>query len=212
MNKEVATSFKLVLLGDAGVGKTSIMQTYFERTFDENQQTTISIELRKKLLDLDDKKVQIELWDTAGQERFRSVASFYYKNASGILLVYDITSETSLDIVKFWIQEIKSNAELDCLIYIVGNKTDLESERKIRKQDVDNLAKQEDLKHFEITAKIPEKIDDVIMAMVDQLILKQSVRPISSKTIVLKPEKAVISRPKKNSDAAHPKKGSACCN
>ena len=120
------TTCKVVLLGEAGVGKTSIISRYVSNTFSEVLMTTTGASFATKKVDIDDEhKIKFQIWDTAGQERFRSLAKIFYQNAAVAVLVYDITRRDSFDKLKnFWIKELKENAPTDIILAIAGNKSD----------------------------------------------------------------------------------------
>ena len=120
------TTCKVVLLGEAGVGKTSIISRYVSNTFSEVLMTTTGASFATKKVDIDDEhKIKFQIWDTAGQERFRSLAKIFYQNAAVAVLVYDITRRDSFDKLKnFWIKELKENAPSDIILAIAGNKSD----------------------------------------------------------------------------------------
>jgi small GTP-binding protein len=125
---------KIVLLGDSFVGKTSIVRSFFGDHFNEGLNVTVSPNQSTKILTLPTtgKKIKLLVWDTAGQERYRSMAKAYYQDADAAILVYDVTSQTSFDILSYWIKEMKTNASNKVMLTIVGNKCDL-----IEREEVD---------------------------------------------------------------------------
>ncbi|CAE6419495.1 unnamed protein product [Rhizoctonia solani] len=123
-NSQPSLDAKVVIMGSAGVGKTSLVTRYVEGRFGQTTTTTGAFFYSKKAV-VDGTKVRLQIWDTAGQERFRSMAPMYYRGASAAILVYDITSASSFEDVKLWIDELKRNCDPDLLIYIVGAKADL---------------------------------------------------------------------------------------
>lgn len=134
--------FKLVLLGESAVGKSSIVQRFVKGSFDELRESTIGAAFLTQSVPLDDQDVVVkfEIWDTAGQERYRSLASMYYRNAHAALVVYDITSRESLDKAKYWIRELQKQANQDTLIVLVGNKSDMQDQRAITRSEVAAMA------------------------------------------------------------------------
>lgn len=125
--------FKVLAIGDSGVGKTSIIKRFIDDTFCTQHMSTIGIDFKIKTIqnqNINDKKIKLQIWDTAGQERFRSITSAYYRGAMGIILVYDITSEKSFDNIKIWLKSILIENP-DVKKIIVGNKCDLENKRII---------------------------------------------------------------------------------
>ena len=124
---------KVVLIGDSGVGKTTIINRYVSDTFDAYEPPTISGGFRKKAVKLPDKnaKVTLQIWDTAGQEKFKSIVGNYYKDAQCAIVMYDITSSESFEAAKNWIKEVQNTAPQDVIISIWGSKVDLEDQRQI---------------------------------------------------------------------------------
>ena len=119
------TTCKVVLLGEAGVGKTSIISRYVNNTFSDVLMSTTGASFAVKKLEIDDHKIKFQIWDTAGQERFRSLAKIFYQNAAVAVLVYDITRRDSFQKLKdFWVKELKENAPSDIILAIAANKSD----------------------------------------------------------------------------------------
>lgn len=124
--------FKLLLIGDSGVGKTSVLFRYADDTFNSTFISTIGIDFKTRTIELDGKNIKLQIWDQAGQNRFRTVTSTYYRGAMGILLVYDITFEQSFTNLKNkWIQSIQRYASADVEIIVLGNKCDMEDKRRV---------------------------------------------------------------------------------
>eukprot|EP01013_Petalomonas_cantuscygni_P008906 TRINITY_DN2166_c0_g1_i2.p1 TRINITY_DN2166_c0_g1~~TRINITY_DN2166_c0_g1_i2.p1 ORF type:complete len:171 (+),score=5.19 TRINITY_DN2166_c0_g1_i2:143-655(+) len=119
-------ALKLLLVGDSGVGKSSILLRFTENQFDEDSGATIGVDFKVKYLLIDGRRIKLTIWDTAGQERFRTLTSAYYRNAHGVILMYDVTSRESLQHVTNWLREIKSYSTFpDVAMLLVGNKSDL---------------------------------------------------------------------------------------
>ncbi|KAI5133041.1 Ras-related protein Rab-1A [Nematocida ausubeli] len=123
MHEEYAL-FKILVVGSSGVGKTCILLRYTDSIYKETYGTTIGVDFKMKNITVDDKVVKLQLWDTAGQERFRTITSSYYRNANGILLVFDTTDPESFNDLKGWINEIRNNINSKIVIYILANKID----------------------------------------------------------------------------------------
>lgn len=132
-NREYNYLFKIVLVGNSNVGKSSIVLRFADGEFNETYITTIGVDFRFKSIEFDEKKVKLQIWDTAGQERFRTITSSYYKGtishhsgAHALIIVYDITNQASFnDAIKYWYSEIKSQCPPDTDVLLVGNKADL---------------------------------------------------------------------------------------
>jgi small GTP-binding protein len=133
---------KIVLIGDSGVGKSNLLTRYLKDEFSIETKSTVGVEFGTKKLTLNNLKINTQIWDTAGQERYRSVTNAYYKGSKGALIVYDITKYESFENIDRWISEIKNNSDPDVTILIVGNKSDLEDDRKVSKDEALKKAEQ----------------------------------------------------------------------
>jgi Ras-related protein Rab-1A len=141
MIREYDHLFKSVIVGNTGVGKSCLLLRFAEGQFYENYLATIGVDFKFKILNVDEKLVKFQIWDTAGQERFRTITSAYYKGSHGVLLVFDLTDKQSFDdIDKFWRAEVESYAEKDVIMYLVGNKADMEDRREVDRQVIDKYA------------------------------------------------------------------------
>ena len=159
--------YKILLLGDTSVGKTCFLLKYTDNKFQIKHMSTIGLDYRVKSITLKSgKPVKLQLWDTAGQDRFRAITKSYYKSANGVILIYDITSIQTFDNVKTWISQIKEQSSQDIVIYIVGNKTDMEEERKIKTEEGKKLADEYGFPFIETSAKsglnINETFEDIV--------------------------------------------------
>ena len=134
---------QLLIIGDSSVGKTSIISRYANGTFKEEYLATVGLDYYTKDEIIDNKTIQIKLWDTAGQERFKALTQNYFRNAEGVLLVYDVTSTESFDNLKYWISSIKDNMEkknMHIPLIIIGNKIDMEDAREINRENAEKFA------------------------------------------------------------------------
>ena len=153
-------NFKLVLLGDTAVGKSCIASRFVRREYHEFQEPTIGAAFLTKSIVIDDHDIKFEIWDTAGQERYRSLAPMYYRGASCALIIYDITSNDSLNGAKLWLSELKSRAP-NCHILLVGNKSDLENERDIDFEKINEIKNKYNIEDMLVSAKTGNNIDEV---------------------------------------------------
>uniref|UniRef100_A0A3B3HQ70 small monomeric GTPase n=1 Tax=Oryzias latipes TaxID=8090 RepID=A0A3B3HQ70_ORYLA len=143
-----------ILVGDSGVGKTSLLVQFDQGKFISGSfSATVGIGLTNKVVTVDDTKVKLQIWDTAGQERFRSVTHAYYRDAHALLLLYDITSKSSFDNIRAWLTEIHEYAQSDVVIMLLGNKADMSSERAIRRDEGERLAREYSVPFMETSAK-----------------------------------------------------------
>ena len=144
--------YKIILVGDSGVGKTSILKKFINNEFNEDIKCTINIDFFSKSIKIDKNLyTNLKIYDTAGQEKYRALIKQYYQGTDGIILVFDLTNENSFNKLKSWINEVSDNTEKSQII-LVGNKADL-IERKIDEQTAENFAKQRDMKYIETSAK-----------------------------------------------------------
>ena len=135
------TKLKILLIGDSGAGKSSILQRFSDDCFAATFITTIGVDFRIKTIDIRGERIKLQIWDTAGQERFHSITRSYYRGAAGIMLVYDITDAKSFDQVDKWLSRIQEHAKEGVEKMILGNKCDLEKNRAISKDRGEALAR-----------------------------------------------------------------------
>lgn len=177
MNNPV-TSIKLVLLGEAAVGKSSIVLRFVSNDFSENKEPTIGAAFLTQRVNINDHIVKFEIWDTAGQERFASLAPMYYRNAQAALVVYDVTKPQSFIKARHWVKELHEQASQDIIIALIGNKIDLLEDdpdsRKVAKEEGEKLAEEENLLFFETSAKTAININEVFLKIGETIPLKNS--------------------------------------
>ena len=162
---------QILLLGDMAVGKTCLINRYTNGVFKEEYISTVGFDYYTKQEEINNKTVQVKLWDTAGQERFKTLTPSFLRNAEGVIIVFDVTSQDSFDNVKGWINSIKSNIGENVIpIIIVGNKIDMENMREISKEDGKKIASENDFKYFETSAKTGIGVDEAIKEIVNQIL------------------------------------------
>lgn len=144
--------FKVVLIGDSGVGKTNILSRFTRNDFTLESKSTIGVDFATRALEVDGKRVKAQIWDTAGQERYRSITSAYYRGAVGALLVYDIAKMHSYESVERWLKELHEHAEAGLVVLLVGNKTDLTEQRQVRTELAQEFAAARGLSFIETSA------------------------------------------------------------
>ena len=168
--KEVEFVFKILLLGDSEVGKSCFLMRYSDNVFVENYITTIGLDYKLKNVKLDSgKTIKVQLWDTAGQDKYRTIAKNYFKGSHGILLLYDITKQSSFNNIREWIQDIREEVSPKAIIFLIGNKIDLADQRKISKEKGIELAEEYKLPFFEASAKSGENVDEVFKALYNKI-------------------------------------------
>ncbi|KAF5175276.1 Ras-related protein rabc2a [Thalictrum thalictroides] len=153
-------SFKILLIGDSGVGKSSLLLSFISSSIDDNLSPTIGVDFKIKLLTVGEKKLKLTIWDTAGQERFRTLTSSYYRGAQGIILVYDVTRrETFTNLSDIWAKEVELySTNQSCIKMLVGNKVDKDDERAVTREEGIALAQQCGCLFLECSAKTRENV------------------------------------------------------
>eukprot|EP00824_Muranothrix_gubernata_P021535 TRINITY_DN4692_c0_g1_i1.p1 TRINITY_DN4692_c0_g1~~TRINITY_DN4692_c0_g1_i1.p1 ORF type:complete len:279 (+),score=56.28 TRINITY_DN4692_c0_g1_i1:87-839(+) len=171
---------KLVVLGDAGVGKTCIVLRYTQGTFSADTQHTVGAFFLTKKMVMDNCRVKLQIWDTAGQERFRGMAPMYYRGAAAAVLVYDITQRESFKRVRGWVEELRQNIEEETVLAITGNKADLASMRAVSWREAQEYADSVGALLTETSAKEDTGIDDMFKEIARKLIKQQETRTQSN--------------------------------
>lgn len=172
MAREYDHLFKLLIIGDSGVGKSSILLRFADNVFSGTYITTIGVDFKIRTIDVEGEKVKLQIWDTAGQERFRTITSTYYRGTHGVIVVYDVTNGDSFVNVKRWLHEIDQNCDVVSRV-LVGNKCDCPPERRVVVQeDARKFADQMSIQLFETSAKDNVNIEQVFSA-ITKLVLQQ---------------------------------------
>ena len=161
-DSEPEYSIKLLVLGDLSVGKSSFIYRFIEDKFNADSITTTGLDLKTKDLIIDNKKVRIQLWDTAGQEKFKSITKNLILRVQGIIILFDITNKESFNNLNIWIKTIKEQCGKNFPILIAGNKTDLEENRLVEKEEANIFTKNEKIDYIEISCKTGENIKETI--------------------------------------------------
>ncbi len=160
MTSEADMTFKILTIGESGVGKTCIAKRFVQDKFVKNHLVTIGVDYFAKTLHINNKDIKLKIWDTAGQERFKTLTAQYYKGADGILLVYDVTDEESYDKIRDWMGQISLNTKKDDIgLVLLGNKIDL-NPRKVTKEMGDKLGGELNIKYFETSALSGQGINE----------------------------------------------------
>ncbi|KAG5331982.1 RAB26 protein, partial [Acromyrmex charruanus] len=174
--------FKVMLLGDSGVGKTCLLTRFRDGRFlSGNYITTVGIDFRNKVVTVDDTPIKLQIWDTAGQERFRSVTHAYYRDAHALLLLYDVTNKTSYDNIRAWLSEIREHANEDVVIMLLGNKSDCGTERAVKREDGERLAQEYKVPFMETSAKTGLNVELAFLAVARELKARKSDNPDETK-------------------------------
>lgn len=153
--------FKLLLIGDSSVGKSSLLLRFCDNTFQEGTVNLTSVDFKTKNLTIDGKAIQLQVWDTAGQERFRTITSSFYRGAHGIIVVYDISDQATFNNVKLWMQEIQRYASAGVCRMLVGNKVDLSDRRVVEYNTAKEYADGLSIPFSETSSKTGQEVDKV---------------------------------------------------
>ena len=168
--KEYEFIIKILIIGDSTVGKTNFVYKFSEDKFSENYFASTGIELKTTSIQIDGKSIKIQLWDTAGQEKFRAMTKNLYLKSQGIIILFDITNETSFINLKNWMSQIKESCGEDIPILLVGNKIDLEDNRVINKERAMEYANNENIEYIEVSSKTGENINKALTSLLQKIL------------------------------------------
>ena len=161
--------FKVVLVGDSFVGKTNIMSKYLKNEFHEDSKATVGVEFGSKQFTVEGHSIKAQIWDTAGQERYKAITSAYYKGAKGAFIVYDITRKQSFESVEKWVSDVQSVADKKITILLIGNKSDLEDQRQVTKEQGEEKANKLEIAFMETSAFSGENLDKAFEMMMKEV-------------------------------------------
>ncbi|XP_077177530.1 ras-related protein Rab-13 [Paroedura picta] len=188
MAKSYDHLFKLLLIGDSGVGKTCLIIRFAEDNFSGTYISTIGIDFKIRTVEIGGKRIKLQVWDTAGQERFKTITTAYYRGAMGIILVYDITDDKSFENIQNWMKSIKENASAGVERLLLGNKCDMEAKRKVPRDRAEKLSKEHGIRFFETSAKSSLNVEEAFNTLARDILLKTSKKsgPINKGQVELK--------------------------
>jgi len=161
--------FKIVLVGDSGVGKSNLFSRFHKNEFSLESGTTLGVEFATKTMLIENATLKAQIWDTCGQEQFRALTKTYYKKAVGALVVYDITKKQTFDGIDKWYQDIKENAEEEVVLMLVGNKADLKHLREVETQQAAEIAKNKNMAFIETSALDSTNVEAAFQMIVQQI-------------------------------------------
>jgi Ras-related protein Rab-1A len=190
--------FKLLLIGDSGVGKSCLLLRFADDTYTESYISTIGVDFKIRTIELEGKTVKLQIWDTAGQERFRTITSSYYRGAHGIIVVYDVTDNETFSNVKQWLQEIDRYASEGVNKLLVGNKSDLTSKKVVEYTVAKEFADQLNIPFLETSAKSATNVEQAFLTMAKQIKDRMgatSTTPGAQKSSTVTPGQSVQSQP-----------------
>ena len=202
--QEAQIVLKLLLLGDSSVGKTSILLKYISNKFDDSSISTVGVDYMDKIIDYNKFKIKLQIWDTSGEEKFRTITKNFYRNADGLLVVFDLTKKESYDHIRIWINEAKENNDKLKTI-LIGNKLDLKDERIVAIDVAKQFAEKNNLKYIETSAKDGTNINESFQAIIDLLFDGKSSEEILHEFTKQDSSLSVVD------DSMEVKKKKACC-
>ena len=170
INENFDYILKLLIVGDSTVGKTNFIMRFINDKFNESYMTTSGIDLKSKDIEIKNKNIRIQIWDTAGQEKYRAITRNLFLKVLGVLIIYDITNEKSYNNLKTWVQLIREDCGSHMQIIIVGNKCDLDSERKINQEEVLKYARKEKIEYIETSCKTGENVQKAVKTICEKIL------------------------------------------
>eukprot|EP00761_Pharyngomonas_kirbyi_P011313 gb/GECH01011338.1/.p1 GENE.gb/GECH01011338.1/~~gb/GECH01011338.1/.p1 ORF type:complete len:204 (+),score=27.24 gb/GECH01011338.1/:1-612(+) len=178
MNPEYDYLFKLLLIGDSGVGKSCLLLRFADDTYTESYISTIGVDFKIRTIELEGKMIKLQIWDTAGQERFRTITSSYYRGAHGIIIVYDVTDQESFNNVKQWLNEIDRYACDNVNKLLVGNKSDLANKRVVDYNTAKEFADDLGITFLEASAKNATNVEQSFLKMAGEIKNRMATQPL----------------------------------
>jgi len=203
--------FKIVLIGDSGVGKTNILSRYINNEFSLATQSTVGVEFGSKIIKKNGKVIKLQIWDTAGQERYKSITSAYYKGSRGAFVVYDISRKTTYDNIDKWIGELKTNGSEDVLIMLVGNKSDLEEKREVNTEEVEKKAQEQKLAFCETSALNGKNVEYAFENLINEILKKVEKEKINEAKQLSESKAITLETADRNKNEKDSKKKKKCC-
>ena len=176
--------YKIMVLGESKVGKTSLIKRFTKDQFGGVYLTTVGMDFQDKIIEIEDKKIRLQVWDTAGQERFRNVTKSYFQSSHGLLVVYDITDKESFEKINFWMKNIKENAPENAKLILVGNKCDLANERQVSYEEGEKKASNYNIKFFESSAKDGTNVKEFFFYLANEIYQDEKVKGKDNKKTV----------------------------
>jgi len=196
--------FKLLLIGDSGVGKSCLLLRFADDTYTETYISTIGVDFKIRTVEMEGKVIKLQIWDTAGQERFRTITSSYYRGAHGIIVVYDVTDMETFHQVEKWLTEIERFAGADVMKMIVGNKSDMQSKKVVEFAVAKEFADNHNIPFFETSAKANQNVEQAFLDLT-----KEIKRNISASK--MEPSKSNTVNPGAATNIGGEKKKGGCC-
>lgn len=177
--------YKIILIGNAGVGKSNLLSRITKKTFEPNSKTTIGVEFAVKTYRIGNKIIKVQIWDTSGQEKFRAITNAYYRSSNGVLIVYDITNKSTFDAIDFWLEQVDTFTNNDVEIILVGNKCDLENIRQVDQSLIKKYSYDKNMNFIETSAKDNINVDMAFKQIIFNNFKKDEAQSLSTSTMEL---------------------------
>ncbi|XP_044538642.1 ras-related protein Rab-2A-like [Gracilinanus agilis] len=155
--------FKFIIIGDTGVGKSCLLLQFTDKRFQPVHDLTIGVEFGARFITIDDKQIKLQIWDTAGQETFRSITRSYYRGAAGALLMYDITQRNTFNHLTTWLEDVLQHSSSNMVVMLIGNKSDLETRREVKKEEGEAFAREHGLIFMETSARTSTNVEEAFI-------------------------------------------------
>jgi len=162
--------FKILMIGESGVGKSALLSRFVDNQFDTNFISTIGVDFKIHYMKVDQQDIKLQVWDTAGQERFRTITTSYYRGANGIMIVFDVTDTPSFEKVRYWLNELKEHVGPDMPAVLVGNKIDCQRERTVDNATAQRFSQEVNIPYMETSAKTPEGVTEAYALLVTKML------------------------------------------
>ncbi|KAJ3451822.1 ras-related protein rab11 [Anaeramoeba flamelloides] len=172
--------YKLVLIGDSGVGKTNLLTRFCRNEFNIGSKMTIGVEFASKTMEIENTTLKAQVWDTAGQEKYRAITNTFYRGAKGALLVYSVTERQSFINLKNWLTELRENSPKDITVMLIGNKIDLADNREVLTHEGTNFAEENNLNFIETSAKDATNVEYAFLSILTDIFEKNKKKEIIS--------------------------------
>ena len=194
--------YKIVLVGDSGVGKSNVLSRFTRNKFSADEKSTVGVEFATKIVELEEskKKIKAQVWDTAGQERYRAITNAYYRGALGALLIYDVSKRTTFVNIARWMQELHDHASKDIVVIVCGNKIDLSNAREVSTDEGREFADRNKLPFLETSALDATNVDIAFIRLIEDIFAKRRDSALDT------PNATIIVTPKASRD-----EDSKCC-
>eukprot|EP01090_Pellita_catalonica_P008352 TRINITY_DN19119_c0_g1_i1.p1 TRINITY_DN19119_c0_g1~~TRINITY_DN19119_c0_g1_i1.p1 ORF type:complete len:223 (+),score=37.73 TRINITY_DN19119_c0_g1_i1:88-669(+) len=167
--------FKILMIGDSGVGKSCILLQFTDGVFSDNFLSTLGVDFKSKIVSVDGNTIKLQIWDTAGQERFRTITNSYYKGADGVVVVYDLTDRGTFDNVKYWLSQIDDLSDNDSVLKIlVANKSDMTTGRVVSEEEGKAVAKSLGIDYIETSARNCINVDSLFEKLTSSILYRES--------------------------------------